>query len=89
MILGLAKPWVWVQPKTTQELIQRLLEAREYMVHERERENLCSVAALELQALLGELQTAVNECCNDYWNHGHGARVEAKYGIAMKAEEEA
>ena len=42
--IGLRKPWVWVQPKNREELIQRLLDAREYAVPERERENLCSVA---------------------------------------------
>ena len=48
-IIGLRKPWVWVQPKDRAELIQRLLEAREYAVHERERENLCSCAYEELK----------------------------------------
>lgn len=42
--VGLRKPWVWMQPKDQAELVQRLLEAREYAVHERERENLCSMA---------------------------------------------
>ena len=43
-IIGLRKPWSWVQPKSREELIQRLFEAREYAVPERERENLCSMA---------------------------------------------
>lgn len=49
-ILGLRRPWQWVQPKDRAELIQRLLEAREYAVHERERENLCSMAYEALSA---------------------------------------
>lgn len=43
-IIGLRKPWAWVQPKDRAELVQRLLEAREYDVPPRERENLCSMA---------------------------------------------
>lgn len=43
-IIGLRKPWVWVQPKDRDALILRLLEASEYKVHERERENLCRLA---------------------------------------------
>ena len=50
-IPGLARPWIWIQPKTDAELIHRLIEAREYAVHERERENLCSVAAGRLREL--------------------------------------
>jgi hypothetical protein len=38
-IPGLAKPWIWIQPKNDADLIRRLIEAREYAVHEREREN--------------------------------------------------
>lgn len=53
-ILGLAKPWVWVQPKNDEELVSRLLEARDYAVHERERENLCSCAAIRLTALISD-----------------------------------
>ena len=36
-----------------------------------------------------ELQIAVNECCNDYWNKGHGQRVEQKYGIKLEPAEDA
>lgn len=48
--VSLRKPWAWVQPKNREELIQRLLEAREYAVPERERENLCSMAYEALRA---------------------------------------
>ena len=48
--LGLITPWKWVQP-TNSELVSRLIEARELNVHERERENLCSVAAGRIVAL--------------------------------------
>lgn len=44
-ILGLATPWQWVQPRGHDELVKRLLEAADFRVHERERENLCSCAA--------------------------------------------
>lgn len=55
-IPGLAKPWRWIQPRTDAELIERLIQAREYNVHERERENLCSVAAERLQQLIATLE---------------------------------
>ena len=48
--IGLRKPWQWVQPKNRAELIQRLLEAREYAVPDRERENLCSMAYKALRS---------------------------------------
>ena len=51
LIPGLAKPWAWIQPKNDAELVRRLCQARDYRVHERERENLCSVAASRLHAL--------------------------------------
>jgi hypothetical protein len=50
-IPGLAQPWRWIQPRNDEELIKRLQQAADYMVHERERENLCSVAAYRLKAL--------------------------------------
>lgn len=55
---GLRRPWVWVQPKDRAELLQRLLDARDLRVHERERENLCSVAHGEIRTLGYELQNA-------------------------------
>jgi hypothetical protein len=36
-IPGLAQPWRWIQPRNDEELIKRLFEAADYMVHERER----------------------------------------------------
>ncbi len=60
--LGLRQPWQWVQPATDADLVARLIEAREYAVHERERENLCSVAAGRIGALYverGELVAAL------------------------------
>ena len=50
-IPGLAKPWRWIQPRGTDEILKRLLEAREYSVDERERENMCSVAHGEIVRL--------------------------------------
>jgi hypothetical protein len=47
-IPGLTHPWVWIEPRTDAELIERLLQAAKYNVLERERENLCSVAAHRL-----------------------------------------
>lgn len=38
------KPWVWVQPKDRAELLQRLADARDLAVPEKERENLCACA---------------------------------------------
>ena len=58
--VGLRKPWQWIQPKTTSEIITRLIEASDFMVHERERENLCSVAAAKIRTLDKDL-TAANE----------------------------
>lgn len=94
--LGLATPWVWVQPRTTDELLARLHDAFDLAVHERERENLCSCAFIEIKRLVAEnrdlrleLHVAVNECCNDYWNKGHGQRVEEKYGIKLDDEDAA
>lgn len=40
----------------------------------------------EVADLRSELQIAVNECCNDYWNKGHGQRVEEKYGITLESD---
>lgn len=54
LVPGLAKPWAWIQPNDDAELIDRLLQAADYNVHERERENLCSVAAHRLKDLLAE-----------------------------------
>ena len=54
-IIGLRSPWAWVQPRDTAEIKQRLLEARDFMVHERERENMCSVAHGEIERLEREL----------------------------------
>lgn len=51
-IPGLANPWVWIQPRTDKELLERLAQARDYNVHERERENLCSVAHYRLAELM-------------------------------------
>ena len=50
-VVGLRKDWKWIQPKTRAELLQRLAEARDYAVNERERENLCSCAHLEITQL--------------------------------------
>ena len=52
LIPGLAKPWVWIQPKNDVELYRRLCHGRDYNVNERERENLCSVAADRLHELM-------------------------------------
>lgn len=51
MPCGLRDPWTWHQPKDRAELLQRLAEARDLNVNERERENLCSVAHGEIQML--------------------------------------
>ena len=54
LIPGLARPWKWTQPANDQELLERLAQARDYRVCERERENLCSVAHGRLAALLSD-----------------------------------
>ena len=56
--VGLRKPWQWIQPKTTSEIITRLIEASDFMVHERERENLCSVAAGKIRTMDKDLAAA-------------------------------
>ncbi len=53
-VIGLRQPWQWVQPLDDAALVARLIEARDYAVHERERENLCSVAAARIGALRAE-----------------------------------
>lgn len=45
MPVGLRTPWKWVQPETREDLIQRLNDAADLAVPERERENCCKVAA--------------------------------------------
>ena len=35
----------------------------------------------QVEDLTGELQTAVNEACNNYWYSGHAERVKRLYGI--------
>jgi hypothetical protein len=50
-ILGLAKPYAWVQPDGTDEILTRLRDCYEFAVHERERENMCSVAHGEIERL--------------------------------------
>ena len=67
--LGLRQPWQWVQPTSTYDLVVRLYDAREYAVPERERENLCSVAAEALRVLLAEraeLVAALRELLSVY-----------------------
>ena len=49
--VGLRKPWKWIQPKDLDDLIARLHQAADLAVHERERENLCQVAADHLAKL--------------------------------------
>ena len=62
IIPGLAKPWCWIQPKGTDEILRRLLDAREFSVDERERENMCSVAHGEIVRLRDEVA---------HWKHMH------------------
>ena len=57
-IIGLRQPWAWVQPKSVAEIKQRLLEARDFKVPERERENMCSVAHGEIVRLERDLRAA-------------------------------
>lgn len=54
-ILGLAIPWKWVQPQGLDELVKRLEDAADLNVHERERENLCSCAAIAIRELRAKL----------------------------------
>ena len=53
-IIGLRQPWQWVQPPDDTALMARLIEARDYAVPARERENLCSAAAARIVALRAE-----------------------------------
>ena len=61
----LRTPWKWVEPANRKELIQRLLEARDYAAPERERENLCSVAyeALRSETAPPSVREAALEEC--------------------------
>ena len=58
---GLRRPWEWLQPTTDADLVQRLIEARDYAVPECERENLCSVAAGRIGALIADRPAATTE----------------------------
>ena len=53
--LGLAKPWRWEQPRDDDELLARLHDGFSLAVHERERENLCSVAYGRIKAMRKEI----------------------------------
>lgn len=43
--------FTWVQPTSQTELLQRLADARDLAVDERERENLCACAHTEIERL--------------------------------------
>lgn len=47
--VGIRKPWQWVQPHGTDEILARLADCRDLNVSERERENMCSVAHEEIK----------------------------------------
>ena len=53
--LGLRKPWQWEQPRGDDELLARLRDGFMLAVHERERENLCSVAHGRIKAMREEI----------------------------------
>ena len=53
--LGLRKPWQWEQPRGDDELLSRLRDGFMLAVHERERENLCSVAYGRIKAMRAEI----------------------------------
>jgi hypothetical protein len=46
--------WAWAQPKSQDELLLRLSDARDLNVPERERENLCACAIAEIKRLQQE-----------------------------------
>jgi len=50
--------WTWVQPRSREDLLARLLAARDLSVPERERENLCAVAHAEIAGLSEALRDA-------------------------------
>src|SRR3972149_6026424 len=50
--------WTWVQPRTREELLTRLADARDLDVPAREREKLCAAAYTEI---LGMPQTAAEQ----------------------------
>lgn len=52
---GLRKPWQWEQPRGDDELLARLRDGFMLAVHERERENLCSVAHGRIKAMREEI----------------------------------
>lgn len=55
--VAIKDPWVWVQPKNQDELLERLALARDTAVPERERENLCAAAHTEI-VRLGKIEDA-------------------------------
>ena len=87
-IPGLARPYAWIQPVTYEQLLERLAQAREYAVNERERENLCAVAHDELNTLLSERQwIATNVVYLEHLQNGLKPQ-EARIGGWWPVEEE-
>lgn len=41
---ALRDPWEWIQPRTLQEICERLRDCRDLAAPPKERENMCSVA---------------------------------------------
>lgn len=41
----------------------------------------CGVLGTFVRELMGELQLALNETCNQYYTDGHADRVKAQYGL--------
>lgn len=50
-----AHGWTWVQPRTREELLMRLADARDLRVPERERENLCGAAHAEITRMANDM----------------------------------
>lgn len=44
----------------------------------------CGVLGSFVRELMGELQLALNETCNQYHMDGHADRVKAQYGLEMQ-----
>ena len=67
IIIGLRQPWEWVRPPDDPALVARLREARDYAVPARERETLCGMAAIRIDALRAE-NVRLREALRHYIN---------------------
>lgn len=80
------EPWEWIQPKDRADLIQRLKDGMNYNVPARERENLCSCAWREIEALQTELADYARRVAQERDEFREDAEAWRAYCRAAKGE---